>query len=110
MERLSDICDIVFSSFLNFFRECVIALLDVCDTVELRPWFGSEQNGSARTISHRHVSCGAVVRCTQGFVSLSFVGSVHAAAWVIKLTGLSKHMSRVWLLWKEVDLLTIRTC
>ena len=25
MERLSDICDIVFSRFLNFFRECVIA-------------------------------------------------------------------------------------
>ena len=79
-------------------------MLDVCDTIELRPWFGSEQNGSARTISHRHVSCGAVARCTQGFVSLSFVGSVHAAAWVIKLTGLSKHMSRVWLQLNEVEL------
>ena len=59
---------------------------------------------SARTIGHRHVSCGAVVRCTQGFVSLSFCGSVHAAAWVIKLTDMSKHMSRVWLQLNEVEL------
>ena len=38
------------------------------------------------------------------FVSFFFVGSVHAAAWVIKLTDMSEHMSRVWLLWNEVEL------
>ena len=63
---------------------------DHSGTCSWSTWRYRSEFVGARTLSHRHVSCGAVVRCTQGFVSLSFVGSVHAVAWVIKLTDMSK--------------------
>ena len=59
---------------------------------------------SARTLSHRHVSCGAVVRCTEGSFRFHLVAHSTQAAWVTKLADMSECMSRVWLLWNEVEL------